>query len=176
MALKHKAESNIESLEKLLAETCQAIYEAAKPVDFVPQYPWVLVRVLPKEQEKNLIILPEAQNKVVYEGIVLTTWKPFRRVFLATQKSTLYPEYRLEGELLKSNYQLGDRISFMHFEGQPIPWLDDHHYRIVREDVDQGISPRCGTFGKLHYKQDEGLREALNELFKGTAMVTVSGK
>lgn len=177
-----KQELEITVLEGQLASICQEIYCRGGRM-MIPKYPWVLVRLLPKEQQSSLIYLPESQNKVVYEGIVLAVWRPFKKVYSATQKSTLYPEYKLEGELKQSQYKPGDRVCFGHFEGFPVPYLNfthpsgstkaDNLYRVVREET---FDINCGILGEVFFTGDEGLGDKLNELFRGKTMSLLSGK
>lgn len=142
----------INELEKQLADTCQKIYELGEQ-RFKPLYPWLLVRVLPKEQKVGTLWLPEKQNKVLYEGIVLETWG--------------------ESKGRKSEVKRGDRVWFPHYEGMPCSYLNENHYRLIREYT---TDVNCGTFGKIRYAENNRVAEKLNELFEGMTCVTVTGK
>lgn len=137
--------------EQKLADLCQEIYRDHARL-FKPFYPWILIRVLPKEQEVGSILLLESQRRFAYEGIVLSSWED--------------PKHGV------SEVEVGDRILFPHFEGLPLPDLDEKYYRIVRERVNQKDYPNCGIFGKLSYDGDAELRQRVKELFKDTRMIT----
>lgn len=94
---------------------------------FQPRFPWVLVRVLPKDGlYHNLIQLPEKQNKVSWEGIVLSTWQPFSQRLYTSQGHS----YVAKASALNA----GDHVLFPHWSGLPIPGYDDKEYRMVKEE------------------------------------------
>lgn len=175
-----KTREEVQRLEKRLSKLVLEIYQAETSQIITPRYPWVLVRVLPKEGEMvGKIILPETQNKVLYEGIVLAVWKQF---WIHKEKKEYKDEARTQelgyadtNVLKRSQYRVGDRILFPHFEGQPVRHLDEKNYRFVREEVDQKDNPRCGTYGWVQYDGDGKLKDELDRLFAGTQMVTMSG-
>jgi co-chaperonin GroES (HSP10) len=123
-------------------------------------YPWVFVRVLPREQvRKSGIILPDIdQNKTVLEGIVLSTWA----------------EHELpNGTKVRSECALGDHVLFPHWTGLPIIGFKDKHYRIVREvnwAADQG-----GIFAKVEYGQKQMLETELKAVLKSSEGETYEG-
>lgn len=132
-----------------------------------PIYPWVLVRVLPKEQQLGKIWMPESQNKVMYEGIVLETWQPFLK---AVQMKEVDCPSRRDYIEVKSELQLGDHVIFPHFEGMPVPYLNEEEkdaYRLVRELARPGSKDdeKCVIYGKLEYQEpiEEQLFKALPE-------------
>lgn len=93
---------------------------------FQPCYPWILIRVLPKSQlYKGVLILPEKQNKVTHEAIVLVTWKP--RMKMQKIQNTLCEKEE------KSEFTAGDYIMIPHWAGLPVTGLDEDLYRIIRE-------------------------------------------
>lgn len=153
-------------LEVLLNEVTQELYQREQQLRPLP--PWILVRVLPKSQEYKGILLPDtAQNKPVYEGIVVATWAS-------------YMEYRWMNKgtvniLHECAVNLGDRICFPSHEGMPVTYLDDKYYRLVRDGVDQNHYPYMGVYGTLHYDEDQGTREALKDLFQKVEARTISG-
>jgi co-chaperonin GroES (HSP10) len=157
-----------EEKERRLDELAQELYATSVSV-MTPNYPWVLVRIMPKAQQMSGIWVPEKQNKTFYEGIVLETWKPFRRWYggkvndHAIEKSVL----------MESSVKRGDRVLFMHFEGQPVPWLDELHYRMIHEIE---THPNGGIWGTLDFAEDHGLKEKLDKLFKNHSSKTISGK
>jgi hypothetical protein len=168
-----------EANEKELDRFALEMYQQAEKI-IEPIYPWVLVRIMPKELKVGSIILPEKQNRIFYEGIVLRTWAPFWRIYTGDLKfdeedanlvdSTRVINKRVQ---MKSSVEVGDRVIFMHFEGQPYPYLDELHYRMIHEVE---THPNGGIWGKLHLREDEGLKEKLNKLFKNKSCVSVSGE
>lgn len=131
-----------------------------------PIYPWVLVRVLPKEQQLGRIWVPESQNKVIYEGIVLETWEPFlKSVQMREEDCPSRREYYIE---VKSELYPSDHVLFPHFEGMPVPYLNGEEkdaYRLVRETNNK--DEKCEIYGKLEYQEpiEDQLIEALKPLF-----------
>ena len=73
----HNAMVVDERREEILDLMAQELF-ASSSRRFVPMFPWVFVRVLPKRQtlSSGLILPPYEQNKTIHEGIVLATWKP----------------------------------------------------------------------------------------------------
>lgn len=89
-------------------------------------WPWVLLRVLPKEKTHGSLILPAAQNKPVHEALVLEVWKPHWQ--LRTKGNNVYRESELAP---------GDHVLFQHYAGVPLFAPGDQRYetyRFVRED------------------------------------------
>lgn len=130
-----------------------------------PIYPWVLVRVLPKEQQLGRIWVPESQNKVIYEGLVLETWQPFWRSF---SKDAYDPNEEQLERFFESDLKPGDHVLFPHFEGMPVPYLNEEEkdaYRLVRESNSK--DEKCEIYGKLEYQEpiEEQLREQFTEYF-----------
>lgn len=152
----------LELKEKQLIRLAQEIYQKGER-RIKPRPDWILVRVLPKGQRTaGGILLPQTQNKVLYEGIVLETWEPYETEF----SGSLEGGYSLISVRKESLLKIGDRVLFPHFEGLPVPFLDEHHYRIIKESVVQGT---------LYYEEDDGMREKLDEIFKGMTCRTLSG-
>lgn len=84
-------------------------------INFQPMYPAVVVRVLPKEHMSGSLWLPDtAQNKPVYEGIVIRSYPPKRTKLDSGKYITL-----------ESGLEPGDHILFPHWSGEAIPWLPD---------------------------------------------------
>lgn len=145
----------LETKEELLSRVCQEIYDECEQ-RMRPMYPWVLVRVLPKEHKIGGIWLPEnQQNKPIYEGIVLETWQKAGK---------------------QSEFKVGDRIAFPSFEGAPHPYLDDKMYRLVREVVNHKDYPNCGIYGWIEYDGDKKIKRELRKLMDGISSITYSGK
>lgn len=142
----------IEEMEMKLADLSARIYEEGGR-KFKPLYPWVLVRLLPKEQKVGEIWMPEKQEKTLYEGIVL-------EIYPVTTKLIKNKAITYECPVL-----LGDRICFPHFEGLPIKGWDDKYYRMVRIEADQDLYAKCGVYGVLDYEGDKEFQRELRELF-----------
>ncbi len=156
--------------ERALDELAQEIYADSDKI-IEPLYPWILVRIMPKEQYIGGILLPEKTNRIFYEGIVLATWVPFWKHY---QGKVLDQENIVERQILmESKVQRGDRVIFMHFEGQPYPYLDEIRYRMIHEIE---THPNGGIWGKLKADEDSGLKEKLDKIFAGKGCLTVSGK
>lgn len=169
----------LESLEREFALMAQRIYELGE-VFIQPTWPWVLIRVVPKEQRFGSLILPDnagaqAQNKPQWEGIVLQTWKPHWSSTTQTVKETAFTRRDRDGEIWReSDFKRGDRVLFPHFAGMPGPQgLDSNKYRLVREWT---FDPNGGVQGIIHYEPDKRYREVLDNLFSGMESVTLSGK
>lgn len=180
------------SLIKQLDELCQQLY-ATHERRIVPKYPWVFVKVLPKEQAPlGRIILPDGtgpkgQNKILYEGIVLETWKSFYEFHRS--ESTLVIEKSLEDwtrqyllskgvdlpvvctydhtVLRESSVKPGMHVIFPHYEGLPAGRIfDEKEYRLVREFNPSDPERRCEILGYLEYEQEkieDAVLRAINE-------------
>ena len=126
-----------------------------------PLYPWVLVRVLPKEQAPlGRIILPDnnTHNKILYEGIVLEPGLPMWKMVDVSGRYQMVQMF--------SQYEPGDHVVFPHYEGIPVPYLNEMDgkdaYRVIRERNQN--DPRCEIVGKLEYEMgtmEEQLEDAL---------------
>ena len=129
-----------------------------------PIYPWVLVRVLPKEQQLGKLWMPESQNKILYEGVVLETWQPFDKlidVHYVNDNPLQSVEERMH---IESCLNLGDHVIFPHFEGMPVPYLNEEEkdaYRLIRETNSR--DEKCEIYGKLEYQ--EPIEEQIREYF-----------
>lgn len=129
-----------------LNELAQEIYRTHERI-VIPNYPYILVAVLPKEQAPlGTIILAEKTNKVMYEGIVLATWEPFTReiregVHNLTDEGPMVPaltefDGTYKTAVFESALEVGDHVLFPHFEGQPVPFMNgpcNDGFRLVRE-------------------------------------------
>jgi co-chaperonin GroES (HSP10) len=116
-----------------------------------PCFPWILLRVCKKEQERNGLWLPDStQNKTLHEGIVLSTWQPCQRV---------QNGYTID---LSSELKPGDHVLFNHFAGVPLEGRSSG-YRLVKEcdfavDKEGGIIAALG-YDELHTNPVEKLRK-----------------
>ena len=153
----------VQEMEQDLAVLCQAIYEYGTR-RFIPMYPWVLVRMLPKENKFGSLWTPEKQEKTLYEGIVIEPYPT---------KHTMSPKGKPLS--LFCPVERGQRIVFPHHEGMPLKDWDDKMYRIVRIEADQDVYPKMGVFGTLTYDGDQELQERLKQVFADARMVSISG-
>lgn len=170
MAKKAKnTEQQLSQLESELSFIAQQIYEMGER-RIQPLWPWLLIRLVPKEQSRNGLVLPEnfgasTQNKPLFEGIVLETWKPhWRRIKELGENKD---HYRM------SDLMIGDRVLFPSFAGVPVHFLDVNNYRLVREWT---FDANGGVQGIVNYQKDELTRFALNDIFKNHESVTLSGR
>lgn len=163
--------NKLEKLEQKFSELAREIYEQGER-RIRPTWPWVLIRLMPKEQKIGHIICPEgsgakAQNKPLAEGIVLATWEPHWSRFIRPAKETVDSVWR------ESEFEIGDRVLFPSFAGLPVNFLDDRTYRLVREWTFDELG---GVMCKVHYEGDNKYKEALDELFAEAQSVTMSGR
>jgi len=129
-------------------------------------FPKVLIRVLPKEQKRGEIWLPDGreQNKPTWEGIVLKTYKPFyQKIFLTEArwvKDDPDPEVRYT-QKVECQFKPGDHILFPYiaFGEVPVNWLDGGKgdYRAIPEDI---------ILGKLEYTTETVLDSLANFFFE----------
>jgi co-chaperonin GroES (HSP10) len=121
-------------------------------VSILPLFPWVLLRVCKKEQERNGIWLPDSiQNKTLHEGIVLSTWQPCQRI---QNGHTIN---------LSSELQRGDHVLFSHFAGVPLEGRGSG-YRLVKECA-WAADKEGGIITTVEYKeQHTGPVEKLGKL------------
>jgi hypothetical protein len=137
--------------KELLRVFVTKLYEECG-VDVEPLFPKLLIRVLPKEQKKGSIWLPDGkvQNKPNWEGVVLKVYRPFyQKIYLSDVhwvSDDPEPEVRYT-QKVECQYQPGDHILFPHIEyGQvPIYPLDGGvgDYRMIPENI---------IVGKLQYQ------------------------
>lgn len=179
MPVKVKKKTELELLEELFAKLAQKIYEKSES-RIKPTWPWVLIRLVPKEQRHGSLYLPDnagaaAQNKPLWEGIVLETWEPhWSRVRQLRDGTSFKAGERSEEVWRQSDFKRGDRILFPHYAGlPPHEKLDSNKYRLVREwTFDTG----GGALGILHYDCDKKYLDELDRLFVGLESKTLSGK
>lgn len=148
--------------ESLMTDLTQHLYTKGR--NFTPMYPWVFVRLLAREQRVGMIITPDkAQNKVIYEGVVLATWKTVseRAAWRETINGKVSKESSLKPGVVESQVKPGDHVLFMHWAGVPVNGWSDN-YRVVMEcDWDQ--SRQGGIMGIIDY-EDSTAKEGLASL------------
>lgn len=176
--------SLLEMKERQLAKICREIYELSvdgRKFNYV-MHPYVLVRVLDKEHiTGGGIILPDTvQNKPVYEGIVLATWKPYIERRFVKHKSPdgeSGPVHFDEIEIVhKCSLEIGTRVAFPHYEGLSLNgYLDDKYYRMIREGTDQNKGPFCSVLGTITYDGDSEVLSQIKKLTAKLGSVTTSG-
>ncbi|SRR6266403_930096 len=112
-------------------------------VEVEPLYPKILIRVLPKEQKRGSIWLPDGkQNKPEWEGVVLKVYKPFyQKIYLSEARWVADdpdPEARYV-QKVECVLQPGDHILFPHIEFGEVPvWPLDGGvgtYRMIPENI-----------------------------------------
>lgn len=139
-------------------------------VNFVPLYPAVLIRVLPKRKvlSTGIILTDAANHKPLYEGIVLRVYAP--RTVKVNNKQVL----------LESDLEVGDHILFPHWSGESVPWLNnqlasnsdrqDDEYRLIpsRGALSLAGNKEVGEpFLKLNYEKEsvqDKFRKILDEM------------
>lgn len=175
-----KQTRRINELEAALVSVCRKHYEACvgryRHLQLI--YPLTLVRVLPKEHiTSGGIYLPETeQNKPVYEGIVIETWKPWDEHRTKNIRDA-------EGNIVEQEEIIiphiptvkpGDRVAFQHFSGISMHgYLDEKLYRLIAEDCRQG--PYTNFLGTLDWEGDSEVREAIRALSYQLGSITTSG-
>lgn len=136
---------DLELFKKSVADTFKRFHYGIQP-----RPPYVLIRIIPKERSLDLgnnlrIILPDVkgkeQNKPLYEGQVLVTYKPYWKKFRGIVGSEGTPA---EMEIYtKSELNPGDHVLFPHFEGVPVPFLCNDwkrgEYRLVKDECIYGV-------------------------------------
>jgi len=176
-----KLKTDVEVLEERFAKLAQEIYEQSER-RIQPTWPWVLIRVVPKEQQYGLLYLPDSagssqQNKPLHEAIVLETWKPhWSRVTGKYNPGTaeVWKAGDRGNEIWReSEFKRGDRILYPSYAGLPMKFLDEQKYRLVREWT---FDPNGGCLGIVHYDKDKKYKPVLDKLFEGLESVTLSGK
>ena len=125
----------------------------------VPKFPWVFVRTLKREMlYSGKVILPERQNKVMLEGIVLATWMSApRRFYNVNSKQWEHPE------LYRSELQPGEHVLFPHFAGMPAPGYDPADYRLIKE-CNWLATNEGGISAVLDYDKKERTAETLKAI------------
>lgn len=137
MGTKVKTQTKEKQLKDLVLELYRDYDRVIEPL-----YPWIFVRVLPKEQQIGSIVLPDTQNKTQYEGIVLATYKTFWQVVTKdskeAQKAGMWrnnnPLDNIADVCIRSSVVVGDHIVFPHHVGLPDPVFDEKKYRLIKEE------------------------------------------
>lgn len=164
--------------EKQLAKLCMEIYEEGYE-RFTPLHPFVLVRVLPKDHiTTGGVYLPDtAQNKPVYEGIVIKTWMSYDEVKRVKHLDGMPGEGDYDEIIIYHECAVkpGDRIAFPHYEGLAFPYGDSQYYKLVREGNDQNKYPYCNVLGTLDYLGDKETMAVINREFQKIYSITTSG-
>lgn len=170
--------SHVHKLEAQLKGLVMKIYDLnSGGRRFYPRHPYVLVRVLPKEQKTDggIWLAEASQNKPQYEGIVITTWQPYDRED-KVKCDCGCGHYATRTVHFECSLKPGDRVVFPHYEGLPLgDWLDDRYYRVVHEGTDPAQWANCNVLGTLDYEGDEKIAAQIRELTKQMASITTSG-
>lgn len=169
---KRKEQGTVQDYERQLKYVAQRIYDLGER-RIEPTWPWVLIRAVPKEQKFGSLYLPDndgqqKQHKPLLEGIVLATWKShwskFRKPGVESTTQEIWRE---------SEFQVGDRVLYPHFAGLPVNFLDEQHYRLIREWT---FDEMGGVLCKLEYDGDKKIKRDLDKLLKDLQSITLSGK
>lgn len=155
-----------ETLEQVqeLKRYVQKTYEGLG-LDVLPIYPYVLLRVIPKEQEIGLgagrrLFTPQRVNKTVFEGQIIKTYRPGNVVTKRCEKCGT-----VAGRMSwrESSLKPGQHVLFAHYVGIPVEQLCYYwkagEYRLVEEGAILGV---------VEYEDktdEEKLREILDKRF-----------
>jgi hypothetical protein len=148
----------VQEKERELDRLAMDLYEKHE-AQFTPTHPWVLVRVMPREQFTGLLWLPDTkQNKPIHEGIVLTTWEPFTKHWREKHNGE-WIDCQAE---ISTDFKAGDHVTYHWSSGMPVPGMSEKMYRLVPEHTraHRGIDSNGIIFGKLNYPQ-EAIKEQL---------------
>jgi hypothetical protein len=153
--------------EQQLLTLAQAMYAERGGRIARPMYPFVLVWILPKEQQVGLIITPDKQNKVMHEGVVINIWRPFWKLFRTKtwQENCMHcahgtPDIIQETEVhMVSGFKPGDQILFPHWAGVPtdLGKTEGKEFRMIKEHTT--YNPPDLAVGKWEYDQASVVRE-----------------
>lgn len=115
-----------------VAEMVSRMYQETDRV-LLPLYPWLLVRPLSRATttQSGRLYLPEKQNKVQLESVVLAVWKPFWENVEKEKENGEVLKVRVWNE---SDLKPGDHIIHPHYIGLPDSYLDETDYRLLKED------------------------------------------
>lgn len=155
----------MKSLKEKFDELAQRLYqEHERRVQ--PKYPWILVRVLPREHQKGSIILTEKQQKIVEEGVVLETWPSF---WSMEERKRIDGEFFTVRRKIECDVAVGDHVLFPHYEGMPVgALLDEKQYRFVRTSNYQDA--RCEVMGKWEYDPEPVAAKLADVIGQGTTV------
>jgi hypothetical protein len=133
--------------------------------------------------------MPQKQNKILIEGVVLAVYKPFwQRHFVADGRGDLlmdkltFPDMKeVKAVWREAGVQIGDHVVWAHHEGAPVTPLTDE-YRLINEDVIQGRLDYQSKDASLEWManvlQNGGRAELLEKAFvvrKDMFSLTLSG-
>jgi hypothetical protein len=128
-----------------------------------PRYPYLLVRVLPKEYKVGSLFIPDlgkgSQSKPNYEGVVLEVWQPWMKTLLTSYGDPDEADSELRVQM-QSALAVGDHVIYPHWAGYPVGFLDAEKYRLVREDTSDDLGH---VVGKFEYEKPN-LRRRIQEL------------
>ena len=116
-----------------LRDLAQKYFESFCPM-VRPLFPWVLLYVLPKEQQVHGIWLPDEsgqkkQHKVTLEGIVLRVWGNGLREILSIKEGGRCSVARV----FQTQLKVGDVVVFPHWAGWPPDPEHSRDFRMVKE-------------------------------------------
>lgn len=142
-------------------------YYANRQVDFIPNYPYVLVRRLSRPESIGSIIVSDHAKNPIHEGIVLATYRPFYRSYFTTDSNN-----EMVGQdmnmLFVPPVQPGDHICYQHFEGVPVehaifgqPYYKSQNYLLVNCEVSDG---RRGILAVIESTKESTRQKLINTI------------
>lgn len=152
-------DASVEGLSDIVGKFARELADRVAPT-ITLKYPWVLVRVLPRENKVGSIVIPGSaqgigQNKPVHEGIVLHTWKPWVKQWTKNGEAYLHH--------VKPSVKLGDHVLFHHWAGQELYGFDKQEFRVVRSD-DWSETVDGGILAVLDYNETDNTRKVLADM------------
>jgi co-chaperonin GroES (HSP10) len=167
-------------LGRELETVVQKIYKLAfNARRVIPNHPYVLVFVLPKEHvtESGLWLADTSQSKPVYEGLVLETWRPYDEIRQRFRKAhddmpAIQDDIVIHHEC---SLKVGDRVFFPHYEGITLFEYDEKYFKMIREGSDQNKFPYMNVLGVADYTGDAKNKKALIDAAKKFYSISTSG-
>jgi hypothetical protein len=134
-----------------------------------PRYPYLLVRVLPKEYKVGSLFIPDlgkgSQSKPNYEGVVLEVWQPWVKTLRTSYGDPDVADSELRVQM-QSVLAVGDHVMFPHWAGYPAGFLDAEKYRLVREDTSDDLGH---VVAKFEYEKPDLRRKIQERIVKDIA-------
>lgn len=170
---KQRFNSRLQALEQQLRDICLEIYSLGEE-RLIPMNPFILVRLIPRDKMTagGILIPDQGQNKPVFEGIVLETYRPY--VVEETLRSEDGTSMGLKITAFECPLKPGDRVAFPYYEGVQKSYLGDD-YRLIRQAADQVKFPYSQVLGILDYDGDKETAAQITQLMKKYYSVTTSG-
>lgn len=154
-------DASIQELSDTVGKYARALADRVAPT-ITLRYPWVLVRVLPRENIVGSIIVPGSaqgigQNKPTHEGIVLHTWKPWTKHW--TKSGAAHSHH------MEPSVKMGDHVLFHHWAGHDLYGFDKQEFRVVRSE-DWSETVDGGIIAVLDYDQEVDTHKVLADMIE----------